>query len=156
MLRGETEEVQRRIRQAITDRDGAELGATNFRFFDTICGATQERQDALRELLDRQMNLLLVVGGYNSSNTSHLAEMGEEKLPTYFVRNASRLLSKEEILHYNLHAKDEQIARDWLPAGPLVVGITAGASCPNNLIEETLIRLFELRGISRAELEAVA
>ncbi len=156
MLRGETEEVQRRIRQAIVDRDGAELAAQNFRFFDTICGATQERQDALRELLDVRMNLLLVVGGYNSSNTSHLAEMGEEKLPTYFVRNASRLLSVKEILHYNLHAKDEVIAKDWLPSGPLVVGITAGASCPNNLIEETLIRLFELRGIKREQLEAAA
>jgi len=156
MLRGETEEVQRRIRQAIVDRDGPELAATNFRFFDTICGATQERQDALRELLDVKLNLLLVVGGYNSSNTSHLAEMGEEKLPTYFVRNASRLLSEKEILHYNLHAKEEVIARDWLPAGPVVVGITAGASCPNNLIEETLVRLYELRGVTREQLQAVA
>jgi 4-hydroxy-3-methylbut-2-enyl diphosphate reductase len=156
MLRGETEEVQRRIRQAVVDRDGAEAGARNFRFFDTICGATQERQDALRELLDVRMNLLLVVGGYNSSNTSHLAEMGEEKLPTYFVRNASRLLSETEILHYDLHQREEVVARDWLPAEPLVVGITAGASCPNNLIEETLIRLFELRGIKREQLEAAA
>jgi 4-hydroxy-3-methylbut-2-enyl diphosphate reductase len=156
MLRGETEEVQRRIRQAIIDRDGPEGASTNFRFFDTICGATQERQDALRELLDVKMNLLLVVGGYNSSNTSHLAEMGEEKLPTFFVRNASRLLSPSEILHYDLHQKQEVIAKNWLPQGRLVVGITAGASCPNNLIEETLIRLFELRGISREELEAAA
>src|ERR1700716_4325573 len=108
MLRGETEEVQRRIRQAIVDRDGPDGATKNFRFFDTICGATQERQDALRELLDVRMNLLLVVGGYNSSNTSHLAEMGEEKLPTYFVRNASRLLSEKDILHYNLHAKQEE------------------------------------------------
>ncbi|PZR76324.1 MAG: 4-hydroxy-3-methylbut-2-enyl diphosphate reductase [Chthoniobacterales bacterium] len=156
MLRGETEEVQRRIRQAIVDRDGPELAATNFRFFDTICGATQERQDALRELLDVRLNLLLVVGGYNSSNTSHLAEMGEEKLPTYFVRNATRLVSEKEILHYNLHEKKEVIAKDWLPEGPIVVGITAGASCPNNLIEETLVRLFELRGIKREQLEAAA
>lgn len=156
MLRGETEEVQRRIRQAIVDRDGPEGAARNFRFFDTICGATQERQDALRELLDVKMDLLLVVGGYNSSNTSHLAEMGEEKLPTYFVRNASRLVSASEILHYDLHAKQEIIAKDWLPSGPLVVGITAGASCPNNLIEETLLRLFELRGVPRRELEAAA
>jgi len=156
MLRGETEEVQRRIRQAIVDRDGPELGAKNFRFFDTICGATQERQDALRELFNIKMDLLLVVGGYNSSNTSHLAEMGEEKLPTYFVLNASRLLSGDEIKHYNLHEKREVIAKDWLPRGPIVVGITAGASCPNNLIEETLLRLFELRGIPRTELEAAA
>jgi 4-hydroxy-3-methylbut-2-enyl diphosphate reductase len=156
MLRGETEEVQRRIRQAILDRDGPNGVANNFRFFDTICGATQERQDALRELLDVPLNLLLVVGGYNSSNTSHLAEMGEEKLPTYFVRNASRLVSKQEILHYDLHEKKEIIARDWLPEGPIVVGITAGASCPNNLIEETLVRLYDLRGISRDQLEAAA
>jgi 4-hydroxy-3-methylbut-2-enyl diphosphate reductase len=156
MLRGETEEVQRRIRQAITDRDGAEEGAKNFRFFDTICGATQERQDALRELLNVKMDLLIVVGGYNSSNTSHLAEMGEERLPTYFVLNASRLVSPQEIKHYDLHQKEEVIAHNWLPQGPVMVGITAGASCPNNLIEETLIRLFELRGISRDELDAAA
>jgi 4-hydroxy-3-methylbut-2-en-1-yl diphosphate reductase len=156
MLRGETEEVQRRIRQAIVDRDGPQGATNNFRFFDTICGATQERQDALRELLNVPMNLLLVVGGYNSSNTSHLAEMGEEKLPTYFVRNASRLVSDKEILHYDLHQREEVIARDWLPEGPIMVGITAGASCPNNLIEETLVRLYELRGISREQLEAAA
>ena len=152
MLRGETEEVQRRIRQAIVGRDGPDLAAKNFRFFDTICGATQERQDALRELLDVRMDLLLVVGGYNSSNTSHLAEMGEEKLPTYFVLNASRLLSTGKILHYNLHERREVVARNWLPQGPVVVGITAGASCPNNLIEETLLRLFELRGIKPEQL----
>jgi 4-hydroxy-3-methylbut-2-enyl diphosphate reductase len=156
MLRGETEEVQRRIQQAVIDRDGPELAANNFRFFDTICGATQERQDALRELLNVKMDLLLVVGGYNSSNTSHLAEMGEEKLPTYFVLNASRLISEKEIRHYKLHEKREVVARDWLPAGPVVVGITAGASCPNNLIEETLIRLFQLRGIGVEELKAAA
>src|SRR5678815_5280688 len=156
MLRGETEEVQRRIQKAIADRDGAELATKNFRFFDTICGATQERQDALRELLTAKMELLLVVGGYNSSNTSHLAEMGEEKLPTYFVLNASRLLSSTEIKHYDLHEKREVVSHFWLPPGPAVIGITAGASCPNNLIEETLIRLFELRGISRARLETAA
>jgi len=156
MLRGETEEVQRRIRQAIVDRDGPELAAQNFRFFDTICGSTHERQDALRELLNVPLDLLLVVGGYNSSNTSHLAEMGEEKLATYFVLNASRLVSDDEIKHYNLHEKQEVIARNWLPRGRAVIGITAGASCPNNLIEETLIRLFELRGIAREQLEFAA
>ena len=154
MLRGETEEVQRRIQRAIVDRDGMEEAARNFRFFDTICGATQERQDALRELLNVPMDLLLVVGGYNSSNTSHLAEMGEEKLPTYFVLNASRLLSDKQIRHYNLHEKREVVAENWLPQGRIVVGITAGASCPNNLIEETLIRLFQLRGIGIEQLTA--
>jgi 4-hydroxy-3-methylbut-2-enyl diphosphate reductase len=82
--------------------------------------------------------------------------MGEEKLPTYFVLNASRLVSDDEIKHYNLHEKQEVIARNWLPRGRAVIGITAGASCPNNLIEETLIRLFELRGIAREQLEFAA
>ncbi len=148
MLRGETEEVQRRIRAAILDRDGPERGSKSFRFFDTICGATQERQDALGRLLQEKMNLLLVVGGYNSSNTSHLAEMGEEKLPTYFVRSASKLESAARITHYNLHEKREIVTENWLPDGPIIVGITAGASCPNNLIEDTILRVYELRGIS--------
>jgi 4-hydroxy-3-methylbut-2-en-1-yl diphosphate reductase len=147
MLRGETEEVQRRIRAAILDRDGPEEGAKNFRFFDTICGATQERQDALRVLLQEKMDLLLVVGGYNSSNTSHLAEMGEAELPTYFVRGADKLESSKRITHFNLHRKTEITTEGWLPTGPVVVGITAGASCPNNLIEETILRVYELRGI---------
>jgi 4-hydroxy-3-methylbut-2-enyl diphosphate reductase len=151
MLRGETQEVQRRIRSAILDRDGPERGSRNFRFFDTICGATQERQDALDMLLRERMNLLLVVGGYNSSNTSHLAEMGEAKLPTYFVRSASKLESVNQITHYNLHEKREIVTEDWLPDGPIIVGITAGASCPNNLIEETILRVYELRGIPSRE-----
>ncbi|MHA3770916.1 4-hydroxy-3-methylbut-2-enyl diphosphate reductase [Verrucomicrobiota bacterium sgz303538] len=148
MMRGETEEVQRRIMKAIEDRDGSEKSKQSFRFFDTICGATQERQDALQQMLDEPMDLLLVVGGYNSSNTSHLAEMGEAKLPTFFIRNASRLESRERIVHYDLHQKQEVATDNWLPDRPLTIGITAGASCPNNLIEETIIRLFELHGIS--------
>ncbi len=148
MMRGETEEVQRRVMKAIEDRDGAEKSKQNFRFFDTICGATQERQDALQQMLNEPMDLLIVVGGYNSSNTSHLAEMGEAKLPTYFIRNASRLESRERIVHYNQHQKQEIVTEGWLPDRPLTIGITAGASCPNNLIEETILRLFDLHGIS--------
>jgi 4-hydroxy-3-methylbut-2-en-1-yl diphosphate reductase len=154
MLRGETEEVQRRIRAAIIDRDGLELGSKSFRFFDTICGATQERQDALSALLREKMDLLLVVGGYNSSNTSHLAEMGEAELPTYFVRSAHKLESAERITHYNLHEKREIVTENWLPVGPAIIGITAGASCPNNLIEDTILRVYELRGIPSTEVLA--
>ena len=98
------------------------------------------------------MDLLLVVGGYNSSNTSHLAEMGEEKLPTYFIRNSSRLESRERIVHYSLHNKAEVTTDFWLPQRPLTIGITAGASCPNNLIEDTILRLFELHQISAQKL----
>jgi len=98
------------------------------------------------------MNLLIVVGGYNSSNTSHLAEMGEAKLPTYFIKNAAKMSSDKLILHYDQHKKEEVETRDWLPSGKITVGVTAGASCPNNLIEDTIRRLFELRGISVQEL----
>lgn len=152
MMRGETEEVQRRVETAIRERDGAERARESFRFFDTICGATQERQDALRDMLAEPLDLLLVVGGYNSSNTSHLAEMGEAKLPAYFIRNASRLESRERIVHYSLHDKHEITTQNWLPPEPVVIGVTAGASCPNNLIEDAILRVFELHGIQRGQL----
>jgi 4-hydroxy-3-methylbut-2-enyl diphosphate reductase len=103
MLRGETEDVQRRIKTAMIERFGAGELDKHFRFFDTICGATQDRQDALQKLLREPMDLLLVIGGYNSSNTSHLAEMGEAKLPTYFIKNAAMMVSDNLIRHYSLH-----------------------------------------------------
>ena len=152
MLRGETEEVQRRLRKAMIQRYGDAALDQHFRFFDTICGATQDRQDALEKLLRQPLDLLLVIGGYNSSNTSHLAEMGEAKLPTYFIKNAAKMVSDKLIVHYNQHLTKEVETRDWLPRGKATVGITAGASCPNNLIEDTIRRLFELRNISVHEL----
>ena len=102
----------------------------------------------MQKLLADPLDLLLVIGGYNSSNTSHLAEMGEAKLPTFFIKNAKKMESDKLIRHYNLHLKQEVETHDWLPAGNITIGITAGASCPNNLIEDTIRRLFELRGIS--------
>jgi 4-hydroxy-3-methylbut-2-enyl diphosphate reductase len=148
MLRGETEEVQRRIKQAMIKKYGESEIEKHFRFFDTICGATQDRQDALQKLLREPMDLLIVIGGYNSSNTSHLAEMGEAKLPTYFIKNAAKMVSDKLIVHYDQHKHQEVETPNWLPVGKVTVGVTAGASCPNNLIEDTIRRLFELRGIS--------
>ena len=154
MLRGETEEVQRRIKGAMEKKHGTAHLPEHFRFFDTICGATQDRQDALEKMLKEPMNLLIVVGGYNSSNTSHLAEMGEKVLPTYFIKNAAKMVSERLIIHYNVHRQQEVDTRDWLPSGKITVGITAGASCPNNLIEDAIRRLFELKGVSVQELLA--
>ncbi len=154
MLRGETEEVQRRIKQAMIEKYGEAVIDRHFRFFDTICGATQDRQDALEKMLLDPPNLLIVVGGYNSSNTSHLAEMGEAKLPTFFIKNAAKMQSDKLIVHYNQHLKKEVETANWLPPGKITVGITAGASCPNNLIEDTIRRLFELRGLSVQEVLA--
>src|SRR3989454_6020514 len=152
MLRGETEEVQRRIKAAMEKKHGSGNLPNHFRFFDTICGATQDRQDALEKMLKEPMNLLIVVGGYNSSNTSHLAEMGEKVLPTYFIKNAAKMVSDKLIIHYNVHRQQEVDTCDWLPSGKITVGITAGASCPNNLIEDAIRRLFALKGGSVQEL----
>ena len=153
MLKSETEEMQRRISTAISARDGS---AERFQVFDTICGATQERQDALFDMLRAPMDILLVVGGYNSSNTSHLVEIGQEQLPTFFIRDADCLASLEKIANYDLEAKAE-VESDY-PAKlftnqQVVIGVTAGASCPANLIEATILRAFEMRGISRQEVE---
>ncbi|CAN5169694.1 4-hydroxy-3-methylbut-2-enyl diphosphate reductase [soil metagenome] len=150
MLKSETLELQRRIAQAVRDRDGDGGAMANFQFFDTICGATQERQDALFEMLDHPMDMLLVVGGYNSSNTSHLVEIGEQQLPSFFIGDARCLKSLEEIVHFDLHSREETTSYSKVLAGhgPATIGITAGASCPNNLIEDTIRKVFELRGIS--------
>ena len=151
MMRNETEEVQRRIKAAIVQRFGEENVEDHFRFFDTICGATQERQDALGTLLKQPLDLLLVIGGYNSSNTSHLAEMGESIVPTYFIKNADELADAQLIRHWDQQTHEVVETRDWLPDDLLTVGITAGASCPNNLIEDVICRLLELRGASAKE-----
>ena len=145
MLRSETEAIQAHLRSAITERDQGDT--SHFRYFDTICGATQDRQDSLFHLLSEPLDLLIVVGGYNSSNTTHLVEIGIQKLPTWFIRNADCLTSEKELRHFDIHTKSEITSSDWLPDRPeLVVGITAGASCPNNLIEETIRRVLTLRG----------
>lgn len=148
MLKSETEEIQRRVRRAVLERDRD--SAENFQVFDTICGATQERQDALFEMLRQPMDLLLVVGGYNSSNTTHLVEIAEQELPSFFIRTAACLDSLEAIVHYDLQEKEEvrsPYPEAFLGEGPAVIGITAGASCPANLIEAAILRVFELRGI---------
>ena len=153
MLKSETEEIQNRVKKAIRDRDGS---PDNFQVFDTICGATQERQDALFDMLTKPMDLLLVVGGYNSSNTTHLVEIGQENLPTYFIREASCLESLETVVHFDLKEKEE-VESDNVLAGfddqAATIGITAGASCPANLIEETIVRVLSLRGIDREAIE---
>jgi len=103
--------------QAMIDKFGVETIDQHYRMFDTICGATQERQDALIKLLAEPLDIMIVVGGYNSSNTTHLAEMSEEKVPCYFIRNRSKILSENAILHFDLHKQEEVLTENWLPAG---------------------------------------
>ena len=154
MLRSETEEIQRRLRRAMLDRYGTDNIDQHYRMFDTICGATQERQDALIKLLAEPLDMMIVVGGYNSSNTTHLAEMSAERVPCYFIRNKSKIVSDKTILNFDLHRQAEIQTENWLPPRAVYIGITAGASCPNNIIDDTVRRLFELRGVNVDQLIA--
>ncbi|MBN9381476.1 MAG: 4-hydroxy-3-methylbut-2-enyl diphosphate reductase [Chitinophagaceae bacterium] len=109
---------------------------------DTLCYATLDNQSAVTGLLDVPADLAIVVGGYNSSNTSHLVELCEEKLPTYFISSEEKILSPEEISHYDFHNKQEIKTRDWLPRRrPVRVLLTSGASCPDALVEAVISKL---------------
>lgn len=148
MLSGESLAIAERVRQAMIRRYGETEAAARFRAFDTICSATQERQDALHALLAATpLDLLVVVGGYNSSNTSHLLEIGlERRVPTFHVQDASCLLGADRIRHQPLHAKAESETTGWLPPGPRAIGLTAGASTPNAELERVVRRVASFRG----------
>ncbi len=152
MLSSESLAIAEALRQAFVRRHGADEATRRFRTFDTICSATQERQDALHTLLrEHGLELLLVIGGYNSSNTTHLLEIGLERgVPTFHVQDAERLVSGTVIRHQPLHAAAESESGSWLPRGALTIGITAGASTPNGEIERVIRRLLALRGIAIA------
>jgi len=150
MLAGESLAIAELMRQALLRRFGRDEAAAHFRAFDTICSATQERQDALHDLLKRhRLDLLLVVGGYNSSNTTHLLEIGiADGIPTFHLQDASCLVDGDTIRHQPLHAKDETSSQAWLSGGPRAIGVTAGASTPNAELERVIRRVAALRGVA--------
>ena len=135
MLMSESLEVEATFRAAMIERYGEPALARHFRAFDTICSATQDRQDAVVTLLrDRAIDLMIVIGGYNSSNTCNLARICAARLPTYHIAEPDCLESPRAIRHRALTSKTEMTTRDWLPAGPVSIGLTAGASTPDNLV----------------------
>jgi 4-hydroxy-3-methylbut-2-enyl diphosphate reductase len=144
MLSTESLEVGEMFRAAMRDRYGEAELPSRFRAFDTICSATQDRQDAIIQLLDDiPVDLMIVIGGYNSSNTCNLARICAARVPTYHVADPSGLLSATEIRHRAVQSKEEELTAGWLPAaGPLSVGLTSGASTPDNLVE-AVVRLLE-------------
>jgi 4-hydroxy-3-methylbut-2-en-1-yl diphosphate reductase len=116
---------------------------------DTLCYATNDNQTAVSGMLETKADLAIVVGGYNSSNTSHLVELCEEILPTYFISSEEKIISNREILHYNFHTRAEYLAHDYLPANdPVKILITSGASCPDALVEGVISRLASYFGVS--------
>lgn len=149
MLARESLAIGELIGGSMARAHGADYAAENFRTFDTICSATQERQDAVVELLREPLDVMVVIGGYNSSNTMSLAALCSETVRTFHVEDADDIDPESRtIRHRPLGEKDETEARDWLPAsGPVRVGVTAGASTPNNKIGEAVGRIFATRGI---------
>ena len=152
MLSSESLAIAAEIRRAIEARYGAAALAEHFRSFDTICSATQDRQDAVLRLLKDSVDVVVVVGGYNSSNTNHLAALCAERVPTYHIQDAGCIVPETGTIHHKpVGAQQEVAAPGWLSPGPHVVGITAGASTPNNKVGETITRIFATRGIGVAE-----
>jgi 4-hydroxy-3-methylbut-2-enyl diphosphate reductase len=133
------------FRKAMADRYGEAALSERFRAFDTICSATQDRQDAITALIDeRPLDLMIVIGGYNSSNTCNLARICAEKRPTYHIADASGLVSNTAIQHKPIGGKHEITSTGWLPAGPVAIGLTSGASTPDNIVESVMRRLDSL------------
>jgi 4-hydroxy-3-methylbut-2-enyl diphosphate reductase len=151
MLMSESLEIGEMVGQAMRDRYGEARIDKHFRAFDTICSATQERQDAVVALLEeRRLDLMVVVGGYNSSNTCNLARICAEKARTYHIADPDCLVSPHEVRHRPIGAPSttvgrEEVTRHWLPENrPVVIGLTAGASTPNNIVGQVISRVDEL------------
>jgi len=145
MLSSESLEIGEMFRQAMRDRHGDEQLPARFRAFDTICSATQDRQDAVIALLDQQsIDLMIVIGGYNSSNTFNLARICADKRPTYHIADAAGLVTASAIQHKPIDGKHEIATSGWLPDGPVKIGLTSGASTPDNIVESVIRRLDEL------------
>jgi 4-hydroxy-3-methylbut-2-enyl diphosphate reductase len=152
MLARESLAIGEAVGQAMARAHGEQYRAENFRTFDTICSATQDRQDAVLELLESPPDVMLVIGGYNSSNTMSLAALCAEQVPTFHIEDAACIdVAAGTIRHLPIGTKAEVTTAGWLPEdGKVAVGLTAGASTPNNKIGETVSRVFAARGIDPA------
>jgi 4-hydroxy-3-methylbut-2-en-1-yl diphosphate reductase len=150
MLARESLAIGVEVGQSMARARGEDYAKSNFRTFDTICSATQERQDAVVELLQNPIDVMVVIGGYNSSNTISLAALCSEKGRTYHIEDASAIDQVAgSVLHRPPGWKTDAVEAGWLSRpGPLRIGITAGASTPNNKIGDAVARIFATRGIS--------
>jgi 4-hydroxy-3-methylbut-2-enyl diphosphate reductase len=155
MLARESLAIGEEVGKAIARARGDAAREADFRTFDTICSATQERQDAVMELLREPLDAMVVIGGFNSSNTISLAALCAERVPTYHVESPEGIDPDSGVVHYRIpglkHVESDK--PDWLPAGAVRLGITAGASTPNSKIGEAVIRILATRGLELPEVE---
>ena len=151
MLANESLAIGARIREAMVEGSGEEYAESNFRSFGTICSATQERQDAIEAMMDEgPPEVMIVMGGYNSSNTDHLAHLCRKFTTTYHIEDAACIDPKDGTIRHKPDvgsATPEVVVTAWMPEGPFDLGMSAGASTPNNKIGEALVRILEIRGV---------
>ena len=160
MLASDTQAIADHLKQVMIEKYKLTAANVDERFADTrdtLCYATLENQQAVTGMLQTDADLAIIVGGYNSSNTSHLVELCEEKLPTYFISSEEKILSAKEILHYNFHTKEEIVTAGFLPEKqPVNVLITSGASCPDALVEGVINKLASFFPVNKTTEELIS
>ncbi len=146
MLESESRRIQEILREAMTQRHGSKSLADHFRAFDTICSATEDRQRAVMEMIAEGVDRVIVIGGFNSSNTGHLVEIAGRTCPAYHIESVECILDRERIRAKPL-GQEPRVLCGWLPDGPQVVGVTGGASTPDSVVGRVIERIMEIRGM---------
>ena len=145
MLKSETEQIGKLFERTMMKKYGPIELNQHFQSFNTICDATQERQDAMLELVKEKLDLMIVVGGFNSSNTSHLQGIGlDNGIPSYHIDTVERILPENRIEYRQLNG-EHAIKENWLPDGKIVVGVSSGASTPDKVVEDVVVKILELK-----------
>jgi 4-hydroxy-3-methylbut-2-enyl diphosphate reductase len=145
MLKGDTEKIGKIFEQTMMQKYGPVELNQHFQSFNTICDATQERQDAMLELVEDKLDLMVVIGGFNSSNTTQLQQIASDRnIPSYHIDSVERILSFNAIEHRQLGG-ELTISENWLPIGDIVVGVTSGASTPDKVVEDIIEKIFSLK-----------
>lgn len=151
MLSSESLAIAQELKKAMIDRYGEAEIKNRFRNFDTICSATQDRQDAIIKLVREGVDIMVVIGGFNSSNTTHLCEIAEKHAPTYHIEDVNCIISANEIRHQPYGKHETVLTHHWLPppvAKPLTIGVTAGASTPDRVVGDVIEKILSLRGLT--------
>ncbi len=145
MLMSESLAIAEELRKALVERYGEAHVSEHFRNFDTICSATEDRQNAIVDLLKKRLDFMIVIGGFNSSNTNHLAKMSASKVTTYHIEDSDGIISSQTIRHKPIGSFQTVMTEKWLPEGPVSIGLTSGASTPNQVLGDVVEKILSFR-----------